>query len=183
MFTDVGFTKNSELIDAAKVFTSWCNANGGINGRKIVADTRDTKLLQVDQQMQASCDQDFALVGGGAAFDALGVADRLKCLLPDFPAQVVQAQNVGSDLQLNQTSGTHYFRYAGYYHWLLKEAYPDSASAVGTIIGDSPITKDVGEQTRKESRARAGPWSTTTSTRPPGCRTGRRTPRRSRPRV
>jgi hypothetical protein len=100
-----------------------------------------------------SCDADFALVGGGAAFDATGVADRLKCLLPDFPAQVVQAQNTGSDLQFNETSGTNYFRYAGYFHWLLKEAYPDSAAHVGMIVGDSPITKDVGAQTREGLKA------------------------------
>jgi ABC-type branched-subunit amino acid transport system substrate-binding protein len=149
VFSDVGFTKNPEFVDAAKVFTSWCNDAGGINGRKLVASTRDTQLLAVDQQMLAACDQDFALVGGGAAFDGLGVADRLKCLLPDFPAQVVQSTNVGSDLQLNQTSGTSYFRYAGYFHWLLKEAYPGSASKVGMIVGDSPITKDVGAQTRE----------------------------------
>jgi hypothetical protein len=149
VFTDVGFTKDSEFIDAAKVFTSWCNAAGGINGRKLVAKTHDTKLLEVDQRMLEACDSDFALVGGGAAFDATGVADRLKCLLPDFPAQVVQAQNVGSDLQFNQTSGTNYFRYAGYFRWLLKEAYPDSAAHVGMIVGDSPITKDVGAQTRE----------------------------------
>jgi substrate-binding family protein len=153
VFSDVGFTRNSEFVDAANVFTSWCNDNGGINGRKLVADIRDTKLLEVDQRMLQSCDQDFALVGGGAAFDATGVADRLKCLLPDFPAQVVQAQNVGSDLQFNQTSGTNYFRYAGYFHWLLQEAYPASAGAVGTIIGDSPITKDVGNQTKEGLKA------------------------------
>ena len=37
VFSDVGFTKNPELVDAAKVFTSWCNDAGGINGRKLVA--------------------------------------------------------------------------------------------------------------------------------------------------
>ena len=44
-FSDEGFTKNSEFVDAAKVFTSWCNDLGGINGRKLVANTRDSKLM------------------------------------------------------------------------------------------------------------------------------------------
>jgi hypothetical protein len=156
VFTDVGFTRNSEFIDAATVFTSWCNDAGGINGRKIVANTRDTKLLEVDQRMLESCDHDFALVGGGAAFDGTGVADRLKCLLPDFPAQVVEAANRGSDLQLNQTGGYSYSGYQGYYHWLLQEAYPGSASAVGMIIGDSPLTKDIGPQTLEGLKAQGG---------------------------
>jgi ABC-type branched-subunit amino acid transport system substrate-binding protein len=149
VFTDVGFTKNSEFIDAAKVFTAWCNAAGGINGRKIVAKTHDTKLLEVDQRMLEACDSDFALVGGGAAFDATGVADRLKCLLPDFPAQVVQSLNTDSDLQFPQLAGHSYYAYAGYDEWLLKEAYPDSAAHVGMIVGDSPITVDVGARTRE----------------------------------
>ena len=38
VLTDVGFTKNPDLINAAHVFTSWCNAAGGIDGRKLVAD-------------------------------------------------------------------------------------------------------------------------------------------------
>jgi ABC-type branched-subunit amino acid transport system substrate-binding protein len=147
VFSDVGFTKNSEFVDAAKVFTSWCNAAGGINGRKLVANTRDTQLLNVEQQMQASCAQDFADVGGGAAFDGLGVKDRLTCLMPDFPAQQVESSNKGSDLQLNQTGGASYSPYQGYYNWLLHEGYPDSASSVGMIIGDSPLTKDIGPQT------------------------------------
>jgi Periplasmic binding protein len=141
VFSDVGFTKNPEFVDTAKVFTSWCNAAGGIDGRKLVATTRDSKLMEVRQRMLEACKQDFALVGGGAALDALGVKDRLDCLLPDFPAQVSQIQNNGSGLQLNATGGASYNRYTGYYQWLLKTAYPDSAGAVGTIAGDAPVTK------------------------------------------
>lgn len=29
VFSDIGFTKNSEFVDTAKVFTSWCNEAGG----------------------------------------------------------------------------------------------------------------------------------------------------------
>jgi len=154
-FSDVGFTKNSEFVDAAKVFTSWCNDAGGINGRKLVSTTRDSKLMEVRQRMLEACDADFALVGGGSAFDALGVRDRLNCLLPDFPAQVVMAANVGSDLQVKQTAGASYAPYTGYQHWLLKEAYPTSASSVGIIIGDSPVTKGLNDQ-YKESLTSLG---------------------------
>jgi ABC-type branched-subunit amino acid transport system substrate-binding protein len=145
-FSDVGFTKNAEFVDAAKVFTSWCNAAGGINGRKLVATTRDSKLFEVRQRMLESCREDFASVGGGSALDGLGVKDRLTCTLPEFPAQV--SQEVGSDLSLNQTGGPSYNRYAGYYSWLLKEAYPDSAGSVGIIAADNPsITAIVAQDT------------------------------------
>lgn len=146
VFSDVGFTKNPEYIDAAKAFTAWCNAAGGIGGRKLVATTRDTQMVQVRNQMLESCKDDFAIVGGSAALDALGAKDRLSCLLPAFPAQVSQAGNVGSDLQVDQTGGWSYGRYAGYFSWLLKEAYPNSAGAVGIISGDSPVTKVIAPQ-------------------------------------
>ncbi|UGQ12625.1 ABC transporter substrate-binding protein [Yinghuangia sp. ASG 101] len=153
VMSDVGFTKNSEFADAAKVFTGWCNDAGGINGRKVTANTRDTKMMEVQQRMVESCDKDFALVGGGSAMDALGTKARLECLLPDFPAQISQTTNVGSDLQVSvQPGGRSWFTYAGYFSWLIKEAYPQSAGAVGLINGDSPVTKVIGAQTEEGLR-------------------------------
>ncbi|MCK9900946.1 hypothetical protein CC117_21275 [Parafrankia colletiae] len=147
-FSDVGFTKNSEFDDAAKVFTEWCNAAGGINGREITYHLRDSKIFETRQRMIESCREDFAIVGGGSALDAGGVEERLKCLLPDIPAQTSQVENLGSDLQIDAIGAGHSFaRYAGYYTWLLKEAHPGSASAVGVIAGDSPVTKVIGDQT------------------------------------
>ncbi|MGW5377924.1 ABC transporter substrate-binding protein [Nocardia sp. NPDC003999] len=157
VFSDIGFTKNPDLVDAAKVFTSWCNAAGGINGRKLVTNLRDTKLMEVRQRMLESCREDFALVGGSAALDGLGVKDRLSCLLPEFPAQVTQTANTGSDLQLGGGSSASEAvnPYTGFQDWLIKEAYPGSAGAVGMINGDSPITKVMGEK-MTESLTAAG---------------------------
>ncbi|MWA03286.1 ABC transporter substrate-binding protein [Actinomadura sp. LD22] len=153
VFSDVGFTKNPELEDAAKVFTSWCNELGGIKGRKLVPHIRDTKMLEVRQRMLESCKQDFALVGGSAALDGMGTKDRLSCLLPDFPAQVSMVQNNGSDLQLTQTGGPSYNRYQGYWSWLLKSAYPRSKGSVGIISGDSPVTKALVAQGMESMKA------------------------------
>ncbi|WP_066073120.1 ABC transporter substrate-binding protein [Frankia sp. EI5c] len=148
VFSDVGFTKNSEFDDAAKVFTSWCNDAGGINGRKISYNLRDTAMLETRQRMIESCREDFAIVGGGAALDAGGVEERLKCLLPDIPAQTSMVENIGSDLQIDAIGAGHsYARYGGYYKWLITEAHPESAGSVGVIAGDSPVTKTIGAQT------------------------------------
>ena len=157
VMSDVGFTKNQEFVDAAKVFTSWCNAAGGVNGRKLVATTRDTKMMEVRQRMIEACRDDFALVGGGAALDGMGVKDRLTCLLPEFPAQTAQNEANGSDLQAYVTpGGASYVAYSGFYNWLLKEAYPGSAGAVGIINGDSPVTKAVGGQAAEGIKAAGG---------------------------
>ena len=158
VFSDVGFTKQPEFVDAAKAFTSWCNAAGGINGRKLVYEVRDTNLLEVRPRMLDACREDFALVGGGAALDGLGVKDRLSCLLPEFPAQVSQSQNLQSDLQVSALTSTyaHYEPYFGFRKWLLNEAYPESAGAVGIINGDSPVTKVLGDKAVEAIKAAGG---------------------------
>ncbi|MET7769889.1 ABC transporter substrate-binding protein [Nocardia sp. NPDC005366] len=147
-FTDVGFTRNPDFLDAAKVFTSWCNAAGGINGRKIVTNVRDTNLTEVRQRMAEACREDFFLVGGSAALDGLGVKDRLSCLLPEFPAQATTAENAGSDLQLGSgaTIAEGVDPYSGFHDWLITEAHPASADAVGLLVGDSPITEVMSEK-------------------------------------
>jgi hypothetical protein len=141
VMTDVGFTKDPQLINAANVFTSWCNAAGGIDGRKLVADIHDTGMLNVVQAVTGACGADFVLAGGSAALDGLAVKQRVSCLLPDFDAQVVMPQNDNSALQIYPiTFGHSYSPYAGYYSWLLK-TYPDSKSSVGIVWGQSPITQ------------------------------------------
>lgn len=147
VFSDIGFTKIPDYVDAAEVFTSWCNAAGGINGRKIVTNLRDTKLMGVRQRMLEACREDFFLVGGSAALDGLGVEDRLKCLLPEFPAQVTQTANAGADLQLGAGSSLaeSVNPYTGFQDWLIN-AYPGSKGAIGLVNGDSPVTKALGDK-------------------------------------
>lgn len=142
VLTDVGFTKDPQLETTAKVFTDWCNAAGGIDGRKIVADVHDTQMLDVVGAMAEACQSDFVLAGGSAALDGLAVTTRLKCLLPDFDAQVVMEQNNGSSLQIYPISNGHsYSPYGGYYDWLIDQKYPSSKDAVGILSGQSVITQ------------------------------------------
>ena len=81
-----------ELFQESQAFVDWCNAAGGILGRKLVLDKRDAALFNVAAQMVASCEQpDFMLVGNGEAFDASGVQQRLACGLPEISGYDVSA--------------------------------------------------------------------------------------------
>ena len=141
VLTDEGYTKVPDLVNAAHVFTTWCNAAGGIDGRKVVANIGDTDLLAVVPAMAAACSKDFVLAGNSEALDGLAVKTRLSCLLPEFPAQVVMPQNINASLQAYPlTDGHSYGPYAGYYSWLVKQAYPGSANHIGILYGQSPIT-------------------------------------------
>ncbi len=77
---------DQELFDAATAFTRWCNAAGGILGRKLTLHLHNSAILNVPAQMIVACSQDFALVGNGEAFDDAGVAKRVACKLPEIPA-------------------------------------------------------------------------------------------------
>lgn len=156
VLTDEEYTKDPELVNAAKVFTSWCNAAGGIDGRKLVADVHQTDLMAVVPAMTSACSKDFVLAGGSAALDGLGVSTRLKCMLPDFDAQPVMPQNSGSGLELEPyTYNFTYAAYAGYYKWLLAK-YPGSAGHVGILGGDSVITTEITQAVADTIKADGG---------------------------
>ena len=140
VLTDEGFTKDPQLVNAADVFTKWCNASGGIDGRKLVADIHQTDLMAVTSAETAACSDDFAEVGGSAALDGLGVDTRLKCLLPDFDAQEVMPQNAAAGLQFSPVDYNFvYAPYAGYYQWLL-DKYPDSKDHTAVVYGQAVVT-------------------------------------------
>ena len=140
--TDYSFTHDQSPDNTAKAFTEWCNAAGGINGRKLQDTVRDTKLFEYRQRILDACPVDFMLVGGTGSFDGTGVKDRLSCLLPEFTAQSIDAKNAGSDLQfqpvLNTNPSIYYLE--GFYTWLL-DKYPDSKGAVGFIKADADVVK------------------------------------------
>jgi len=72
---------DEEMGDAVKAMIAWCNAQGGINGRKIVGDYYDAAVTNVGSVMTQACAKDFMLVGEGFALDGLGEQTRLACNL------------------------------------------------------------------------------------------------------
>ena len=130
---------NQELFDTADVFSQWCNARGGINGRKIQVDKLDAALTNYKPQILKACQDDFYLVGGGAVFDNTGVEDRLKCLLPDVAAYVVTPEARGADLLTQPVPNSLTTLPVGDYKWLGK-TYPSSTDHVGILTGNLPAT-------------------------------------------
>ncbi len=151
-FSDPGFAArpglNQELFDASEVFTEWCNAAGGINGRQIELNLRDAKLTEFKQRVTESCREDFMMVGGGAVFDETGQDERLTCLLPDIPAYQVSAKARGSELAvaplplaLDETPIAVY-QYLG-------EKFPESTDKVGFLTGNVPATVLIDDQNQE----------------------------------
>lgn len=126
---------NQELFDASEVFVEWCNAAGGINGRKITDVERDAKLSEFKQRVTESCQEDFMLVGGGGVFDDTGQEERLKCLLPEIPGFQVSPEARESELAVRPIPAAVTQLPAGPLQYLDK-AFPESTDNVGFLTGN-----------------------------------------------
>jgi hypothetical protein len=126
-----------EFFDTGDGFAKWCNAAGGINGRKIVVDKLDAKLFEVGQVMTTACQKDFFLVGNGNAFDSAGVKIREACKLGQIPAYTTSPQAVAAKFQVNSTPIPITQINDGALR-LLTNAYPEVKTA-GVGIGSSSL--------------------------------------------
>jgi hypothetical protein len=125
-----------EFFDTADGFSKWCNAAGGINGRKIIVDKLDAKLFDVGQVMTEACQKDFMLVGNGNAFDVAGVKLREGCKLGQIPAYVVSPQAVVGKYQVQSTPvPPDYINDGGMR--LLANAYPETKQGGIGVAGSS----------------------------------------------
>jgi hypothetical protein len=125
-----------EFFDAADGFSKFCNAAGGILGRKIVIDKWDAKLFNVGQVMTSACQKDFMLVGGGNALDEPGVKPRLACKLAQIPGYDVSVAAANAGLQVKAApSDPTQFGYGPLR--LLLNAYPDAKKGMG--VGSSSL--------------------------------------------
>jgi ABC-type branched-subunit amino acid transport system substrate-binding protein len=114
-----------EMYDAAVAFAAWCNEHGGIGGRTVVVDDLDAKLFEYGQRVGEACQQDFALVGGGAVFDAQDNGARVACGLINLPGYAVTPQARVADLQVQPIPNPVYSFASAGYRWL-QSAHPDA---------------------------------------------------------
>jgi ABC-type branched-subunit amino acid transport system substrate-binding protein len=89
-----------EFFQVGDAFVKWCNAAGGINGRKLVLDKHDAKLFESGARTVEACQKDFMLVGNGDAFDQATVKPRVNCKLGQIPALVVSTEAADAPLQV-----------------------------------------------------------------------------------
>ncbi len=126
-----------EFFDTADAFSKWCNAAGGINGRKIIVDKWDAKLFNVGQAFTNACQKDFMLVGNGNAFDSAGVKPRVGCKLGDIYAYTVSPEAATAPMQVSvNPSNPNQYPYGPLR--LLVDAYPAAKNGVG--IGSSTLS-------------------------------------------
>jgi|HubBroStandDraft_6_1064221.scaffolds.fasta_scaffold36825_2 hypothetical protein len=154
----------AEFPQQAQAFAAWCNASGGINGRKIVIDNRDAALFNAAQQATAACQSDFMAVGGGMALDQPSVPVREQCGLGQISGYVVSdAAELASD-QVNPSGGNTNTITSGWFGALTK-AYPQAVKKAAMGGANTP---SVLEAERKDQYgAEAQGWKVLDFQEPP----------------
>jgi ABC-type branched-subunit amino acid transport system substrate-binding protein len=136
---DVGWSVEPGLLqpifDAADAFVGWCNAAGGINGRKITLDKRDSAFSNYLPQVKASCPTDVALVGSMGILDDTGAAAWEACGMPNFTAATVGAVAANAKLMYPMTPIPADQQTIGGFH-LLFDQNPAWKSAVGSLYSN-----------------------------------------------
>ena len=153
-----------EFVQQATAFADWCNAAGGINGRKIEIDNRDAALFNAAQEVTAACQSDFMAVGGGMALDQPSVPIREKCGLGQISGYVVSNASVLASDQVNP-SGTNTNSITAGWFGALAKAYPKAVKAAGMGAGDTPSVLQ--PETKDEFAAEAQGWNVVDFPEPP----------------
>jgi ABC-type branched-subunit amino acid transport system substrate-binding protein len=129
-----------EFVQQAQAFADWCNASGGINGRKIVIDNRDAALFNVGEVTTDACQSDFMAVGGGLSLDQSAVPIREACGLGQITYYTVSDAADSATLQVNPGNVNNKIESAGYFGALAKK-YPQAVkkAAMGGINSPSSV--------------------------------------------
>ena len=143
---------NQEIFDAGEVFTKWCNAAGGIHGRKIVLHEYDAALFNFDAGVKKACATDFFFVGNGNVFDNNpGQRDRLACLLPQIPTYLVTLEGRDSDLTVQPVPNRSTQYAVGPYNYVAQK-FPDATKSVVTMTGNISATLLVDAQATEAAK-------------------------------
>jgi ABC-type branched-subunit amino acid transport system substrate-binding protein len=136
---DVGWSVAPGLLqpifDAADTFVGWCNAAGGINGRKLTLDKRDSAYSNYLPQVKASCPVDVALVGSMGILDDTGADAWVACGMPNFTAATVGSKAATAKLMYPMTPIPDDQQTIGGFH-LLFDQTPAWKTAVGTLYSN-----------------------------------------------
>jgi ABC-type branched-subunit amino acid transport system substrate-binding protein len=86
---------NQEIFDAGEAFVAWCNEAGGINGRQVELTLYDAAITNYQPQIEAACENEFAIVGSGAVQDNLWPTVGVPCGLIDVAGFSVTPEKGG----------------------------------------------------------------------------------------
>ena len=143
---------NKEMSDAVNALISWCNDQGGINGRKVVGTDYDAALMQANSVMQEACGSQFMMVGHGFAMDQTAEQTRVACNLVAVPGFTVSP--VAANGPMTYQGVPFPVDYANASAWFqMAEMHPDTLNDFDIV--NSTIPSIITASTKVRSMAEA----------------------------
>ncbi len=152
---DRGYVKspglNKEMSDAVNALISWCNDQGGINGRKVVGTDYDAAMTQANSVMQEACASQFMMVGYGFAMDQTAEQTRVACNLVSVPGFTVSPDAAngpmtfqGVPFPVDYANGSQWFQMAEMHPDLVND-FDVVNSTMPTIISSTTKIRSIAE--------------------------------------
>jgi hypothetical protein len=142
---DAGFPQSPglshEASDAVEAFMSWCNDQGGINGREVVGNYYDAAITDVTNAVTQACDEVFMLVGQAWALDSAQEETRLGCDLPMVPTYTVSSDAANAPLMVQSVPNPIDF-YSASAGSQIAELFPDEVEHGTVMFGNFAATID-----------------------------------------
>ena len=131
-----------EMSDAVKALITWCNDQGGINGRKVVGTYYDAKITEVVNAVTAACQANsFFLVGQGYLLDSSQEEARMGCGLPSVPAYGTSPAFSNGRLTYQPEPVPIDYSQVTLARWYA-QTYPDRAKKVAAIAANYGASTD-----------------------------------------
>jgi ABC-type branched-subunit amino acid transport system substrate-binding protein len=135
-----------EASDAIKALISWCNDQGGINGRQVTGKYYDAKITDVVNAITGACnDKNFMLVGEAWALDSAQEQTRISCGLPAVPTYSVSADFAMAPLMRVAVPNPVDYIAAGFAANMSK-LFPEETKKVAMVYGNFSATQDTADK-------------------------------------
>lgn len=127
----------SEILDAARAFAQWCNAQGGLRGLPIEIVELDAQIANVPLAMEQACARVFAMVGGGWIYDEQMYPRFHECGMVSFPAFTTSAAARMANGKVQAIPEPIDSESSGWLEWIASE-YSASIDAIAIVHPDLP---------------------------------------------
>jgi ABC-type branched-subunit amino acid transport system substrate-binding protein len=141
---------------SVEAFVEFCNSLGGINGRRLVLEHYDSKILNEGDAMKEACDDDiFALVGSGSVQDDQGAVTMVECDLVEVAAYTATfvkglSPRVFAPIP---NPGTEYAVGPGLF---IAKEFPDAVRKAAILWPNLPVSRAQAARQRDAYEERAG---------------------------
>ena len=144
-----------EMLDAAKAFAGWCNAQGGIRGLPLEIVDLDGKLFSAPPAMEQACSEVFSMVGGGWVFDDQAFPRFHECGMISFAGYTVSATAAMADGKIQPIPNPPNEKPSQWLNWA-KATYPEAIKNTAILYGDFLTTKSVADELSATMKAVGG---------------------------